>query len=291
MAPQLEKDRPVVIVLVGVTGAGKSTFASIASGRDLVVGHGLDPCTKDPLAVSFNMEGREIVLIDTPGFDDDIRTDVEILGDIAEWLAKHKYISKDNPVDGLILLHPATHSTITGNERKRTRLLQKILGEDAYRRVIIATTMWENLEADEWNTLGGQERIGENGLWERFLMQGSTLTRHQNSKDSAHQIIRQILSMSSRKSKVESFLDDQMLGSLDEEIQLQLEEAFDLTSKILRDHMGQEPPRKWKRSRNPWRLWKYREWELEKQELEKKLEAQEKVVERRNVKAFFKWLF
>lgn len=39
-----KKDTEVKIVLVGVTGAGKSTFASIASGQKLEIGHGVDPC-------------------------------------------------------------------------------------------------------------------------------------------------------------------------------------------------------------------------------------------------------
>jgi len=37
-------DGEVVIALLGVTGAGKSTFVSIASGERLEIGHGVDPC-------------------------------------------------------------------------------------------------------------------------------------------------------------------------------------------------------------------------------------------------------
>ena len=36
---------PLTILLIGVTGAGKSTFAAHASGADLVIGQDLDPCT------------------------------------------------------------------------------------------------------------------------------------------------------------------------------------------------------------------------------------------------------
>jgi hypothetical protein len=35
----------VLIAVIGVTGAGKTTFISKATGRsDLVVGHGIDSC-------------------------------------------------------------------------------------------------------------------------------------------------------------------------------------------------------------------------------------------------------
>lgn len=49
---QAEKDPRIMIAMVGVTGAGKTTFASHASGRkDLKVGHGVDPCERIPWPV------------------------------------------------------------------------------------------------------------------------------------------------------------------------------------------------------------------------------------------------
>ena len=44
-ADERRKDGKVMIALLGVTGAGKTTFVSLASGRnDLKIGHGVDPC-------------------------------------------------------------------------------------------------------------------------------------------------------------------------------------------------------------------------------------------------------
>lgn len=39
------------------------------------------------LAGSFNLDGHRVVLIDTPGFDDTVRSDTEVLAMIAAFLA------------------------------------------------------------------------------------------------------------------------------------------------------------------------------------------------------------
>ncbi|KAK0623879.1 P-loop containing nucleoside triphosphate hydrolase protein [Immersiella caudata] len=274
------------IVLLGVTGAGKSTFASIASGKKVIVGHGVDPCTQDPLAVEFPLGDRNVILIDTPGFDDDLRSDVEILRDIADWLGKEGYITKDRPLDGLILLHPATHTVISRNERKRSRLLEKILGENAYSRVVIATTMWENIGPDCF-TRSHSRRVGATGPWTNFCKKGATIIKHDNSTTSAHDIIQLIISNASNQkpgSKTQTLLDAAFATPLSEEIRAQLEEEVDLAWKLLQDHRKHRPPKEWKKSKDLLERSRYQHWEREmrddwrreKKELEKTLKGHQK---------------
>ena len=60
----------------------------MASGSDLRVGIGLTSCTaKVELADEFILDGRRVILIDTPGFDDTNVSDAEILNMIAVFLA------------------------------------------------------------------------------------------------------------------------------------------------------------------------------------------------------------
>lgn len=54
----------------------------MASGNDSVIGHSLESCTKEVGMVKV----QDIVLVDTPGFDDGEQTDREILTKLAEWL-------------------------------------------------------------------------------------------------------------------------------------------------------------------------------------------------------------
>ncbi|KAK0649146.1 P-loop containing nucleoside triphosphate hydrolase protein [Cercophora newfieldiana] len=275
-----DKDHQVTIVLLGVTGAGKSTFASIASRSPVTIGHGIEPCTQDPLAVRFKLpdSGQSIVLIDTPGFDDSVRTDLEILADIAKWLASQGFVRK-HPLDGLILLHPATHAVVRRNETQRTRLLEKLLGDDAYSRVIIATTMWENLSAEEFMaSVGGHMgRFGEQGVWANFRKKGATFMRHDNTEESAHKIIQHIVSKS-KDLKAKTLLHGGLADNarVGDEVRQQLEEAFDFTHEQLKLHKKERPPKEDRKSKDSEKQRRYMEWEAEKRELEEMLKAQER---------------
>jgi predicted GTPase len=93
--------------LMGLTGSGKSTvyvhkfhpmiklahrfdetqFINLISGSDLPESSGLASCTKSvAFGTTFKLGGRNIHLIDTPGFDDTDRNDADILKTIAEFL-------------------------------------------------------------------------------------------------------------------------------------------------------------------------------------------------------------
>lgn len=60
----------------------------MASHSNLWVGADLGSCTAEvQLADKFTLDGRQVVLIDTPGFDDTTRSDTDILRNIATFLA------------------------------------------------------------------------------------------------------------------------------------------------------------------------------------------------------------
>jgi len=63
-------------------------FVNLVSGSNLGVGDELESCTNivQP-GKPFNLDGRSVVLIDTPGFDDTMRSDVDVLNTIATFLA------------------------------------------------------------------------------------------------------------------------------------------------------------------------------------------------------------
>jgi len=60
----------------------------MASGSDLRIGMDLESCTAEvQLADEFALDGRQVILIDTPGFDDTSKSDTDILKLIAAFLA------------------------------------------------------------------------------------------------------------------------------------------------------------------------------------------------------------
>ncbi|KAF5227657.1 hypothetical protein FAUST_11635 [Fusarium austroamericanum] len=179
------------IAVIGVTGAGKTTFISKATNRtDLKIGHSIESCTKDIESVTFPLDGRQVTLIDTPGFDDTLKSDADILQLVANYLSTAYKIG--TLLNGLILLQPIHGNRVQGNEMKRTRLFKKILGEDAYSRVIITTTMWSMLSNDSHGNQQTQERKNRNDVWGDMEARGAQIVRHDDDRESALSIIRKV---------------------------------------------------------------------------------------------------
>ena len=66
-----------------------SQFVNKVSGSLLKIGHELDSCTfETQVSEEFELDGKRVVLIDTPGFDDTSREGVDILRSIAKPLGK-----------------------------------------------------------------------------------------------------------------------------------------------------------------------------------------------------------
>jgi len=60
----------------------------MGSGSNLRIGANLKSCTAEvQLAKELTLDGRRVLLVDTPGFDDTYKTDVDILKLIAAFLA------------------------------------------------------------------------------------------------------------------------------------------------------------------------------------------------------------
>ena len=91
---------------MGATGSGKTSvsmvcsamttrnsldclqFINLASNSSLRIGMGLESSTAEvQLTDEFTLDGRGVILIDTPGFDDTSRSDTDILEMIAAFLA------------------------------------------------------------------------------------------------------------------------------------------------------------------------------------------------------------
>ena len=63
-------------------------FINLVSGSNLGVGGGLRSCTNTvQFAGAFNMDGHRVFLIDTPGFDDTMLSEMDVLQMIADFLA------------------------------------------------------------------------------------------------------------------------------------------------------------------------------------------------------------
>ena len=91
--------------------------------------------------------GRTVHLIDTPGFNDSRRSDGETLQELAYWLAAA--YERDIKLSGIIYLHCITNNRFQGSAVRALRAFKKMCGEEVFKGIIVATTMWDKVTTDE----------------------------------------------------------------------------------------------------------------------------------------------
>ncbi|KAF8416815.1 P-loop containing nucleoside triphosphate hydrolase protein [Tirmania nivea] len=196
---------PVVwIAVMGVTGSGKSTFIQTATGdRSVGVNHGLRSCTREVEVHSVRIDGFQVNLIDTPGFDDHKRSETEVLQTIATYLAKAAYSQVF--LNGIIYIHSISETRMGGSGIRSLGIMERLTGSHNMDNVLLVSNMWDALRGtinNDGQRLTGQE-VGElrecelqmsPEFWKGLIDQGAHISRHRGgSWESAHELIRRFL--------------------------------------------------------------------------------------------------
>jgi GTPase SAR1 family protein len=199
----------IIIAVMGITGAGKTTFISRCMGEDVGIGHGLHSYTQDVAIHSFRRHGRVIRLIDTPGFDDTSKADVNILNNIAFWMS-HAYRAEPKLLlSGIIYLHPISETRMAGSATKNLEMMKLLCGDGSLSAVWLATTMWNHVSG-EVGARREYELTSTEQFWGSLIRCGSSVHRHQDSDTSAFAIIDSILQ---RNRKVTLTIQRQMVDN------------------------------------------------------------------------------
>ncbi|KAF4497147.1 hypothetical protein FAGAP_6670 [Fusarium agapanthi] len=154
-----------------------------------------------------------VYLIDTPGFDDTGRSDTEVLSEIAAWLTdsyKHEI-----RLHGIVYLHRISDVRMQGSAKKNLVTFKELCGEDALKRVVLASTMWDIVPAEK-AAKREQELKDTPEFWGWMLSKGSSIHRYNNTAESARKII---LSLAGHNAPIATDLQKQMVDegkSLDE---------------------------------------------------------------------------
>lgn len=126
-------------------------------------------------------------LVDTPGFDDSNRSDKEVLAEISLWLAQT--FQRHVQLNGIIYLHRISDNRMGNSAKRNLKMFQKLCGDDALKKVILATTMWDNIPEHE-----GAQRVSEliqtPKFWGAMCDKGSQVLRHYDTPKSARDIIK-----------------------------------------------------------------------------------------------------
>ncbi|KAF2624833.1 hypothetical protein BU25DRAFT_423933 [Macroventuria anomochaeta] len=134
----------VIIVIMGMTGAGKSSFiAHCTQYNPPYLRQELRSCTTQVSVHTIQMAERTVHLIDTPGFNDSLRSDGETFQELAYWLAAaHENKLK---LSGIVYLHRITDTRMHGSAHRALETFKAICGAQGFRGVVVATTMWDGL--------------------------------------------------------------------------------------------------------------------------------------------------
>ncbi|KAF9766006.1 hypothetical protein IL306_001627 [Fusarium sp. DS 682] len=173
---------------MGITGSGKSSFIKACSGKSVKIGKNLDSCTSDVDMYPYEMSpDRTVWLIDTPGFDDTNRSDSEVLELIARYLVK-AYMKKDL-LHGIIYLHRIIDVRMQGSAKTNLITFKQLCGNDALKRVVLATTMWDQVTSISEAEDRELELKQKPEFWGWMLSKGSSCYRYQNTSESAKEIV------------------------------------------------------------------------------------------------------
>jgi len=180
--------QPAIILLMGATGTGKTTFINHASNAGLTIGHQLQSCTTDVQTTPpFLVDGKSVILVDTPGFDDTDRSNTDILHTIVTYLATS--YKEGQKLAGVLYFHRISDPRMGGVSRRNFELLRQLCGKDALKNVTIVTNMWSKVTPQE-----GADRERELKTDERYfalaIQAGAQMARHDGNAQSATNILR-----------------------------------------------------------------------------------------------------
>ncbi|KAI0184667.1 hypothetical protein EV127DRAFT_443681 [Xylaria flabelliformis] len=140
---QRPKSNSVFLLVMGMTGSGKSSFIADCTGReDAQIGHDLASCTNSVAIFRSELEGRDVYLIDTPGFDDTTREDAETLTAVAHYLSVS--YANNVSINGILYLHRVSDTRVGSSTRRNLDIMKALCGEDAFENVAVMTTMWSS---------------------------------------------------------------------------------------------------------------------------------------------------
>lgn len=134
---------------------------------------------------------HRVWLVDTPGFDDTIRSNAEILNEIATFFVK--LYDKDIQFSGIIYLHRITDPKMSGTAIKNLELFKLMCGERCFPIVRMVTTRWNELATESpgfQEALKRESQLAESAkFFKPMLDGGSKLMKHENTSQAATKIV------------------------------------------------------------------------------------------------------
>ncbi|KAF3927790.1 hypothetical protein ABW20_dc0100807 [Dactylellina cionopaga] len=179
-----------LVAFMGLTGSGKSTLINLLLGENKAkVGHELGSETSEVASYRLNIQGIDIVLVDTPGFDDTTRSDIEVLRALYDWL-KSTY-NDGSKLNAIFYLHNITDTRMRGSTVRNLYAFKKLCGDDFFSSVLLGTNFWRNVGtlAKSGAEMREAELMATDMFWRRMIDGGAMYTRIPDDQESALDIL------------------------------------------------------------------------------------------------------
>jgi hypothetical protein len=145
-----------------------------------------------------------VYLIDTPGFDDTNRSDIDVLWEIVTWLSDS--LKMDVKLSGMLYFHRIIDPRMQGSAKKNLHMFKALCGSGQFTNVILVTTMWEIVN-QELGAAREKDLMETDEFWGHMLRNGSRVERHNNTQESAKRIVEKFV----EKKKVELDIQDEIV--------------------------------------------------------------------------------
>ncbi|KAH6869248.1 P-loop containing nucleoside triphosphate hydrolase protein [Thelonectria olida] len=244
------------ILVLGVTGAGKSYFLNQLKRHSAEEGHSLHSETTRCHAVQIFLDDEEkrcLTVVDTPGFDDTIKPHGEVLTEITQFLAAQHTLGV--PLRGILYLHKITDNRMTGSSMMYLRLLEALIGDHALENLVLVTTMWNKLRDEDRGQALRHEQELLDDYWGPMEDKGSYVAQFDGTPDSAYALIFQLAGKDSVVLKVQKEINDEdrtvlatsagtgLVRQLEDDSEVYRLRAAEIESQLERE-LGSEPRNK-----------------------------------------------
>jgi superfamily I DNA/RNA helicase len=108
--------------------------------------------------IEFYHNQTQYVLIDTPGFNDTYRSDVDILKEISASLAIT--YRQNIKLVGVVFLQSILQPRMQGSAMRNLKMFDKLCGQGYLEKITLVSSFWDEVELD-----AGLHREAELGWW------------------------------------------------------------------------------------------------------------------------------
>lgn len=144
--------------------------------------------TQSSQAYEARIGATNVFLIDTPGFDDAIRSDADIILEISKSLSAQ--LATGVRLLGVIYIHDITNPRMRGSLQRELEILKLILGSENYKSLLLVTNKW----GDEARKREFEQRQSEleDRYWDDLIEGGAGIHRFEGTAESAKSIVAQL---------------------------------------------------------------------------------------------------